>query len=100
MEKMKKALIVFMVLAIIGVVFIVADINFGKNYVQSNYIRTLNLKCSYDKLIQKYGEPQKELIANIEGEPDFKVWLVYYDGVIVSYHYDEECEQVTYYMCT
>ena len=90
MRKMKKAFRVLILLLIIGAVIIIMDKNLGKNYIQTDYINSLHLMYSYDSLIERKGEPLQELVGSIEGRPDLKVWLVYYEGVIVVYHYDEE----------
>ena len=90
MRKMKKVFRVLILLLIIGAVIIIMDKNLGKNYVQADYIHSLDLMGSYGSLIQRKGEPLQELVGSIEGRPDFKVWLVYYEGVIVVYHYDQK----------
>lgn len=101
-EKMRKMIKIFRVLIlllIIGTVIIIMDKKLGQNYIQSDYIHSLHLMCSYGNLIERKGEPLKELVGSIEGRSDIsrldlKVLLVYYEGVIVVYHYDEENEQV------
>ena len=99
MRKMKKVFRVLILLLIIGAVIIIMDKNLGKNYIQTDYINSLHLMYSYDSLIERKGEPLQELVGSIEGRPDLKVWLVYYEGVIVVYHYDEENGQVGGLMC-
>lgn len=99
MRKMKKAFRVLILLLIIGAVIIILDKNLGQNYIQSDYIHSLHLMGSYGSLIERKGEPLQELVGSIEGRsdisrPDLKVWLVYYEGVVVVYHYDEENDQV------
>ncbi len=94
MRKMKKVFRVLILLLIIGAAIIIMDKNLGQNYIQSDYIHSLHLMGSYGSLIERKGEPLQELVGSIEGRPDFKVWLVYYEGVIVVYHYDEENDQV------
>ncbi|MBD5546330.1 MAG: hypothetical protein HDQ97_02855 [Lachnospiraceae bacterium] len=99
MRKMKKVFRVLIFLLIIGAVIIIMDKNLGKNYIQADYINSLHLMYSYGNLIERKGEPLKELVGSIEGRsdisrPDLKVLLVYYEGVVIVYHYDEVNEQV------
>ncbi len=59
---------------------------------------------TYDKCIQFNEKPDKELIGNISDNPEWKEWLVYYDGIIEGemvlqrkWLFFFDIEQVTFY---
>lgn len=95
LNKKKKKMYVWIFITILFCFFIFIYIHYftHKNYIQlfkGDIYQKFNEMRTYDKCIQFNGKPDKEIIGNIPDNPEWKEWLVYYDGIIVEYVYHED----------
>ena len=94
MNKKKKKMHVWIFLAILFCFFMFIYIHIThKNYIQlfqGDIYQKFNEMRTYNKCIQFNGKPDKEIIGNIPDNPEWKEWLVYYDGIIVDSNFPHQ----------
>lgn len=69
----------------------------GVRYSHRNYLQfpegdIYQRRCemsTYQKCIQYYGTPIKEMEGYVPDRPELGYWLLYYDGFVVTYEYCE-----------